>query len=165
MSKWLFSNVGRDIKVIAKVIANWILGLHILLGIVFIICGCALLSEGLTIGLVGFLIAVGLFISGYHTSKLAVMLLYAYGEITDRLISIDSKVSDNPKSAKSDKILNRVEAAERRSDVSDQLAAQEAAKASSWTCVCGRSHPLYVSTCVCGVTKAETKKNATQAHK
>ena len=56
MSKELFNNVGSDIKTIAKVIANWILALHILLGIVIIICGCALLSEELAIGWVGFLI-------------------------------------------------------------------------------------------------------------
>lgn len=99
MNKELFSNVGSDIKAIAKVIANWILALHILLGIVIIICGCALLSQELAIGWVGFLIAFGLFGFGYIVSRLAVMLLYAYGEMTDRLISIDSKMPNSSKSA------------------------------------------------------------------
>lgn len=109
MSKELFNNVGSDIKTIAKVIANWILVLHILLGSVIIICGCVLLSEELAIGWVGFLIGFGIFGFGYIISKLTVILLYAYGEMTDRLISIDSKMSNFSKSKKTEQIKIKVE--------------------------------------------------------
>lgn len=59
-------------------------------------------------------------------------------------------------------IFDRIDAAESKLSVDGQLAAQEAAKAGGWTCVCGRFHPMFVSTCVCGVTKVEAKKNAMQ---
>lgn len=133
MSKELFNNVGSDIKTIAKVIANWILVLHILLGIVIIICGCALLSEELAIGWVGFLIGLGIFGFGYIMSRLAVMLLYAYGEMTDRLISIDSKMSNSYKSKKPEQIKVKVEQASENTRV---------CRTSPWECpFCGNQNP------------------------
>ena len=139
MSKELFSNVGSDIKTIAKVIANWILALHILLGIVIIICGCALLSEELAIGWVGFLIGFGIFGFGYIMSRLAVMLLYAYGEMTDRLISIDSKMSNSSKSAKTDKVNVKVEKKHENN---------APRRTSPWECpFCGHQNPIDARFC------------------
>ena len=139
MSKELFNNVGSDIKTIAKVIANWILALHILLGIVIIICGCALLSEELAIGWVGFLIGFGIFGFGYIMSRLAVMLLYAYGEMTDRLISIDSKLSNSSKPKRNEQIKVKVE---------KNPEADTVHRASSWECpFCGHQNPNDAKFC------------------
>lgn len=139
MSKELFNNVGSDIKTIAKVIANWILALHILLGIIIIICGCALLSEGLAIGGVGFLIGFGIFGFGYIMSRLAVMLLYAYGEMTVRLISIDSKISNSYRSVKPEKI--NVKADKKSEDNTPR-------RTSPWECqFCGYQNPIEAKFC------------------
>ena len=139
MSKELFNNVGSDIKTIAKVIANWIFALHILLGIVIIICGCALLSEELAIGWVGFLIGFGIFGFGYIMSRLAVMLLYAYGEMTDRLISIDSKLSNSSKPKRNEQIKVKVE---------KNPEADTVHRASSWECpFCGHQNPNDAKFC------------------
>lgn len=139
MSKELFNNVGHDIKTIAKVIANWILALHILFGIVIIICGCVLLSDRLAIGWVGFLIGFGIFGCGYFTSRLSVMILYAYGEITDRLISIDSKTPNSSKPKKTEQIKVKVEQAPESTRVR---------KTSPWECpFCGNQNPSDVSFC------------------
>ena len=139
MSKELFNNVGSDIKTIAKVIANWIFALHILLGIVIIICGCTLLSEGLAIGWVGFLIGFGVFGFGYIISRLAVMLLYAYGEMTDRLISIDSKLSNSSKPKRNEQIKVKVE---------KNPEADTVHRASSWECpFCGHQNPNDAKFC------------------
>lgn len=139
MGKELFNNIGGDIKTIAKVIANWILGLFILLGIIFIICGCVLLSAGFGVGWVGFLIAIGLFAYGYAYSRFKVMELYAYGEITDRLISIDTKMPNNFKPNKPDKINVK---AEKKSE-------NEAPhRTSPWECpFCGQQNPIDVKFC------------------
>lgn len=141
MRQELFNNVGSDIKTIAKAIANWILGLHILLGIVIIICGCAFLSQGFVIGWVGFLIAFGLFGFGYILSRLSVMLLYAYGEITDRLISIDSKM---PNSSKPDKTNDKAE---------DKSKNDPPRRTGPWECqFCGHQNPADTRFCKsCGI--------------
>ena len=102
MNNELFNNVGKNIKSIAKAIANIILALHILLGAVLVIAGLAL-NEPITF-LVALLMALVLIGFGYGLSKLTVMLLYAYGEIAYRLISIDLKLSDDSKTVNSDKI-------------------------------------------------------------
>ena len=92
MNTDLFNNVGKYIKNFAKVLSYWILGINIILGAAFIICGCALGANGTDIGWIGVPIGIGTFVLGYLLSKLAVMFLYAYGEMTDRLISIDTKM-------------------------------------------------------------------------
>lgn len=139
MSKELFDNVGRNIKTIAKAVANWILGLHILIGVAIIICGCAVLAEGYSIGWVGFLIAFGIFAFGYILSRLIVMLLYAYGEITDRLISIDIKMPNNRKSTRTDGITVKPE---KKSDNNTPH------RTSPWECqFCGHLNPLDARFC------------------
>ena len=93
MEKELFVNVGRDIKAVARSIANWILALYVLVGFVLVACGVALLCERMWYGVIGIFLAVGVVGFGYTKSKLEVMRLYAYGEIADRIISIDQTLS------------------------------------------------------------------------
>ena len=101
MKNALFKNVGKDIKDVAEAEANSILAKYVLIGIVIVLCGFALIAEGYAIGCVGFIIALVVIIYGYRVSRLAVMFLYAYGEIADRLISLDTKTANNRKLPKS----------------------------------------------------------------
>ena len=100
MKDQLFENVGKDIKTFAKTVSGVILFLHSLLGIVFVAVGCMIAAMDSGLGFfvfVGFLIAIAIVAWGYILSRLAVMLMYAYGEMTDRLISIDGKLTEKPK--------------------------------------------------------------------
>lgn len=53
---------------------------------------------------------------------------------------------------------NRIKDLEERMQDNSQIAAAEIAKAGAWTCACGRTNMMYVSSCVCGKTKYETKQ-------
>ena len=96
MSNQLFKNVGTYIKSFARS-AYWVIwGLHIVLGIVFLLLGCfeAADSGKDIFGLLGILISGAIIGFGYILTRLSGMLLYAYGEMAERLISIDKKLSE-----------------------------------------------------------------------
>ncbi|MBQ7857228.1 MAG: hypothetical protein IJ351_01160 [Oscillospiraceae bacterium] len=96
MSNQLFKNVGTYIKSFART-AYWVIwGLHIVLGIVFLLLGFfeAADSGKDIFGLLGILISGAIIGFGYILTRLSGMLLYAYGEMAERLISIDKKLSE-----------------------------------------------------------------------
>lgn len=96
MNNQLFKNVGTDIKSFAQIAYRVIWGLHIVLGSVFLLLGCfeaADSGKGI-FALLGILISGAIIGFGYILSRLSVMLLYAYGEMAERLISIDKKLSE-----------------------------------------------------------------------
>lgn len=95
MGKELFENAGKDIKTIAKAIATRIFVMYILVAVGVFVAGCYLLSEQSVFGLVLLVAAITVAAYGYAKSRTEVLLLYAYGEMTDRLISIDSKINGN----------------------------------------------------------------------
>lgn len=109
MGKELFKNVGKELKNYATSLFYWILIPYILFGIGIAVGGGILLADGTDFGAVGFLFGPGLIVFGYIKAKLAVMEKYAYGEIADRLISIDEKLSSGRKASKSDGIPVKVE--------------------------------------------------------
>lgn len=96
MSKPLFENVGRDLKTIAKAIYRETMIGYILVSLASLglsICmGTILDSEGALV-LIGVLLAIGIAVFGHFKAKLAVMKLYAYGELVDRVISIEESIS------------------------------------------------------------------------
>lgn len=53
---------------------------------------------------------------------------------------------------------NRIKDLEERMQDDSQIVAAEIAKAGAWTCACGRTNMMYVSSCVCGKTKYEIKQ-------
>ena len=108
MSKELFDNVGKYLKELAEILYYRILIPYVLVGITLIVCGCVFLADGIAWGAVGFLIAIAIFYIGHCNAKLKVAEIYAHGEIADRLISIDSKLSSNRKAAKSDPVTVKV---------------------------------------------------------
>ena len=93
MSKPLFYNVGKDIKAVAKAEYTRIFAFYILIGIVIILIGCAFLSRELSMGWYAFPIAFCVMYYGHLVAKLRIMLVYAYGEMAECLVSIDQKLS------------------------------------------------------------------------
>jgi len=129
MGNELFDNVGKYIKGLAKTIFYWILTPYILFGIAAIICGIALMDAGSGIGAIGLLIGFAIFAVGYGVAKLKVAEMYAYGEMADRLISIDSKLSPNRKSHKSNPVPVKIE---------EETDDQTPHRTTSWECpFCG----------------------------
>lgn len=52
-----------------------------------------------------------------------------------------------------------------KTEIRQNFAADEAAKAAGWTCTCGRVNAAYVSGCVCGMSKQEAKIKLAQQKK
>ncbi len=146
MSKELFDNVGKELKSFATVIANIILGTFIVLGGIVLIIG---FSIGDAAGFIGLLIAICLFVFGYVYSRLKVMLLYAYGEIADRLISIDTKMPECVKHNKPEKM--PVKTVEKKSENKGLR------KESGWECsFCGSQNPADAKFCkTCGIENVD----------
>ena len=93
MNNDLFDNVGKYLKDLAKGVYTRIFTLYILIGAAIAICGIVLVSNGMGWGILGLFIAAAVIGYGNSAAKLTVAKLYAYGEIADRLITIDSKLS------------------------------------------------------------------------
>lgn len=98
MGKPLFENVGKDLKSIANTIYLSTMIGYVLVSLGLFVGGCILLSSEGAIGWLGVLFSIGLVVSGHFKAKLAVIELYAYGELVDRVISIESIVSKKSKS-------------------------------------------------------------------
>ena len=109
MSKELFKNVGKDLKSFSTALFYWLFVPYLLFGIGIIVCGCIFLADGAGYGAIGFLFGPGLITFGYTKAKLLVMEKYAYGEITERLISIDEKFSSGRKTLRAEGVPVKVE--------------------------------------------------------
>lgn len=96
MRKPLFENAGKDLKTISKAIYLETMIRYILISLaalgLFICIGIMADSEGFAV-CIGMLLAGGIAVSGHFKAKLAVIELYAYGELVDRVISIEESVS------------------------------------------------------------------------
>lgn len=123
MSNELFKNVGTSIKAVAKTVANCIFLIAILCAALLVLEGCTMLDAGLSLGWIRLLTAAAVVGLGYALSRLAVMLLYAYGEITERVMSIDAKLSP----AKQEKKAKTAEAQEAEQPVQKK-------RSGAWKC-------------------------------
>lgn len=91
MSNELFKNVGTSIKTWARIWAMCIRIGAILCAVGLAITGFIMLDDS-AIGFVFLLIAAVVAGLGHVLSRLTVMRLYALGEITERVMSIDTKL-------------------------------------------------------------------------
>lgn len=95
MSKPLFDNVGRELKIIAETIARLIIVGFALIALLILIVAIAVSVELDTgwYAFIGIVIAIMIVVYGYNKAHLQVIKLYAYGELVERVTSIDSKIS------------------------------------------------------------------------
>lgn len=88
----MYKNVARSIKSLVKIVTAVQCVFYILLGIVSMVTTMA--AGKILLGLVMLVLVSGL---GCFVAWLSGLLLYAFGEITDRLVRIDRKLSESLK--------------------------------------------------------------------
>lgn len=164
----MYENAGRSIKNVVSIV--------VLIGYAVSVLGAiAIFIIGLTTGSIGMailysIVAIVVGVLGCLGAWLGGLWLYAYGEITDCLISIDAKMQKLPQSkedtpapvsvshangsavrttAPSPSVHTAVPSPSVRADVS---------MPGGWTCSCGRVHAPYVTTCTCGINKREIQQ-------
>ena len=147
MSKPLFDNVGKEIKEVAEIIARRIMVRYALIGLIVAIVGIALASaEGYPlVGIISVVVAIIIVVYGYNKSHLEVMLLYAQGELADRIISIDNKLKGKNSVSVSHKEKPEVE--------ENWTPKVKREKNGSWKCAfCNHKNPAGADWCEeCGV--------------
>ncbi len=149
MSKPLFDNVGKELKIIAEITAKYIIFLHVLIGLPLIIIGCALFAEDIPIvvGIVLLLAGVGIILYGFSSARLQIIKLYAYGELVEKVVSIEGKLVGKNGSARNDgekkKVIKKVVPAPKTEKNPD----------GSWQCIfCDHTNPAGADWCEdCGV--------------
>lgn len=124
----MYSNAGKSIKSYVKVVVSIAICICILLGILVI----AITEDFLGV-LLGLLIAgVGSFMAW-----LSGLVLYAFGDIAERVANIDEKLSGN------------VQSADVQKGTDDQAAAIDWEKEPQWECYnCGTSNPMQRAYCL-----------------
>ena len=104
MSEPLFDNVGKNLKQLATVLAGIIKGIFYVLGFIHVVLGIVCLASGFEDGVLfawalgAMVVAAIWFVVGHYLSRLIVMGLYGYGEIVERIVSIEQKVAGDVKS-------------------------------------------------------------------
>lgn len=96
MDKPLFENVGKELKEIAQFNYKWAKAPYILGGIALTAAGIGVASTNSEMGwcaLVGIVIAIFLFLYGSIKARQQVILLYAYGELVEKVTSLDEKIA------------------------------------------------------------------------
>ena len=141
----MFNEVGKEIKRMAE---KHVISAVIPFVIIAIAVFALLASKGYA--LVGLIAAIIIILIKYLNARKKVILLYGYGELIDRVCSIDDHLSGSTPSL--------------ISTVNPQLSTKDPANTthissgSGWTCSCGRKNANYVSTCSCGINKRDLSK-------
>lgn len=124
---------SRVVKTFAKMLHNLILSVSLFLSLGLLGTGIALSSDIQLAWLIGLCVSVLTFLFGLAVSRVVLSFLFAYGEITDRLIAIDTKLSDKQTSSKGDKLHNKPR--KNMNPISEYTVAQ---RTSPWECpFCG----------------------------
>ncbi|MBE6942240.1 MAG: hypothetical protein E7455_08170 [Ruminococcaceae bacterium] len=167
----MYPDCGKSIKKLVSIVVKIGYAVSILWAVIILIAGIAADNVGvfvLTLFLAGVVGALGCF-----ASWCSGLWLYAYGEITDRIINIDEKMTaENLPEEKKPLFATPVS---QRGCYCETCGAKNAAgarycvacsaeldgvkvPAGGWKCTCGRVNASYVSTCACGVNRREIQK-------
>ncbi len=123
----MYSDIGKKIKTVGIVVC--------LIGIIASIeFGKAVWTDfGVTLGIV-------VIVGGSLLSWLFSFFFYGFGEMIDRITSIDNKLIN----INSDKMVQHLFKTMNETQIPDP---------NEWKCSCGKTNPLYVGTCSCGKDK------------
>ena len=178
----MYENAGKSIKGVVSIIVKIGYALSIISAVLVVILGLTAGHFGaLLLSLVVAAIVGGL---GCLCAWLSGLWLYAYGEITDRLISIDEQLSNiksvagadtptatapkqvTPNYAKAS-VSTFCTACGARNNPSARYCVACSAElprvtakpsGNTWVCPCGRVNAAYVGTCTCGKSKRDAVK-------
>ena len=133
----MYKDAGYSIKTVVKTITGILMAFSVLIGLVILI----LLSQN-NVGL-GLLAAVVIIGGGCFLAWLSGLVLYAFGEIADRTVSIDEKLSGNVYSDGT-----QVAGNHEKTEI-------DWAKEPQWKCYsCGTSNPMKRAYCIkCGTSR------------
>ena len=94
MGKPLFENVGNDLKEMAEIKARWIRIKYIMISILTIVLSYIMStrSDSVLVFIAGFVVAILIFMYGISKADDAVIEIYAYGELVERVMSIEEKL-------------------------------------------------------------------------
>ena len=149
----MYSNAGKSIKSYVSVMVAIGYVISIILGFAILGFGAEYESAGIVI--LGIVVSV----VGCVIAWLSGLMLYAYGEIADRLISIDEKISSNNLTVEESALNTTPETqGDFQSKNCDRKKETGNIPADSWKCTCGRVNASYVSTCPCGINRREIQK-------
>lgn len=112
----------------------------------------------------GLILGILMAVAGIFVAWVSSWILYGFGELIDRVCSIEEKMGEAPASIikpAAEPTYTPAYTPTYRNGAPTRVSGPSFT-ASGWTCVCGRSHPAYESSCVCGVSKAEIKAKTQQ---
>ena len=143
MGKPLFENVGGEMKAYAEAIAR---SIQIKYGLAAVASVVVCFGLDARLGLIALLPAVILFWHGYQQSKLTAMQLYAYGELVERVASIDHKLGGNKQAGQ---VKPKTVSVSKKSEVPISARKSDG----SWVCpFCDHHNPAGADWCEdCGV--------------
>lgn len=155
----MYNDVGKTIKNLVSIVVMIGYALSILGAIVLAVIGFGYGFEHFGLMLLFLFIAAIVGVLGCFASWAGGLWLYAYGEIADRLISIDNRVEQIENHLSEDIVTSvTASAAPTRSPFAPTPVTAKPAGAGAWKCSCGRENASYMSTCACGINKREIKK-------
>ena len=157
---FVFTDVGKEIKTIATQSAKSIFVIMVILGCLVAITGIVALFSSFLMGLLIVVAGVLIIVFGYFIARRSAIMMYAFGEIVDHVMSIDSKIKQTEENAVPTKsvepiyaVNNSVYSIQSRGVPSDKKPAT--APANQWVCTCGRKNFHYVTSCVCGMSRSD----------
>lgn len=143
----MYKNVGKELK-------GWAKFLVILLTIPYVIIGVISIAyfSSEDQGGLGVLVAIMIVIVGYFLARMGAILLYAFGEIVDRVSSIENRVCGNVEThstKKKEAKQNNIKSVEKNVE----LPAVERNSDGTWKCVfCGHNNLSGAAWCEeCGI--------------
>ena len=163
-----FNDVGKEIKDIAKQNAKVMFVLMSVFGGLVVIAGLIIMfASSFWLGLLGIVFGALLIYIGYAVARRSVLMMFAFGEIVDHIVSIDKKLEASPETSGPAQSATQVgtvctQTDNRKSYYTSQPVRPAPAKENQWICSCGRNNFNYVSSCVCGKTRKDV---AAEAHK
>ena len=93
MNNPLFRNVGKELKEMAEAKAKWIRIKYALISVLLIVAGYSFVTrfESVFVSLICFGAAILVFMYGNNVALESVIETYAYGELVERVTSIEEK--------------------------------------------------------------------------
>lgn len=143
----MFTEIGKKIK-------NWARAIFVIEAICAIIAGLVMAFSDSDMILYGLLTAV----AGFFVAWVSTWLLYGFGELVDKVCDIEVHLASMKKTQNAAPAANNAAPAATTAyaPVRSQAAVRSTAPVpNGWTCTCGRNHPSYETSCICGVTKRD----------
>ncbi len=160
LTDWIMDLSGRvdkEIKIYAERMFWSVFGRYIVIGALLALGSvyAGIECESKFILLIGIAITVYLILHGWDQARRQVMLIYGFGELISQVVEINRRLE---KTKEAEAAPSNYEKAEVSKQAVTNKATVPVSTDNSWVCTCGKAHPGYVSSCVCGVSKRDAMR-------